>query len=262
MVRGVVRHGPVVPTLVGVAAAGQLLVVGRRGRARPGHRGTVAALAHPGDGPVLVVPLDPAAERTSGAAAARDAGPRRGGHRTLAGPARRAGGSGEPTRGDAVTCGPDLPEPVDPVRLADVEAAADAALLAPSVHNTQPWVLVLHPDRIDVRADRGRQLHVLDPGGRELLLSVGAAVLNARAELAVRGRAVEVDRLPRPGDRDLVAVLRLVAGPRTRTWPGSHRRSGPGAPTAAGTRTTPYRRRCSTGCTPPRRPRTPWSCRC
>lgn len=112
-----------------------------------------------------------------------------------------------------MTCGPDLPEPVDPVRLADVEAAADAALLAPSVHNTQPWVLVLHPDRIDVRADRGRQLHVLDPGGRELLLSVGAAVLNARAELAVRGRAVEVDRLPRPGDRDLVAVLRLVAGP-------------------------------------------------
>lgn len=60
VVRGVVRHGPVVPTLVGVAAAGQLLVVGRRGRARPGHRGTVAALAHPGDGPVLVVPLDPA----------------------------------------------------------------------------------------------------------------------------------------------------------------------------------------------------------
>jgi hypothetical protein len=58
------------------------------------------------------------------------------------------------------------------------------------VHNTQPWVLVLHPDRIAVRADRSRQLGVL----------------------AARGYAVEVDRLPQPGDPDLVAVLRLVAG--------------------------------------------------
>ncbi len=112
-----------------------------------------------------------------------------------------------------MTTGPDLPTPAEPAWPVDVEAAADAALLAPSVHNTQPWVLVLHPDRIDVHADRSRQLHVLDPTGRELLLSVGAAVLNARVELAARGRGVEVDRSPPAADPDLVAVVRLVDGP-------------------------------------------------
>ena len=116
-----------------------------------------------------------------------------------------------------MTTGPDLPRPVDPTRLADIEAAADAALLAPSVHNTQPWLLVLHPDRIEVRADRSRQLHVLDPAGRELHLSVGAAVLNTRVELAARGRAVEVDRSARTTDPDLAAVLRLVDGPPDRS---------------------------------------------
>ncbi len=108
------------------------------------------------------------------------------------------------------------PRPPDPVRLADIEAAADAALLAPSVRNTQPWVLVLHPDRVDLRADRSRQLHTVDPAGRELLLSVGAAVLNTRVELAARGHAVEVDRRPRTGDPDLAAVVRLVEGPPDR----------------------------------------------
>ncbi|MFC7572523.1 Acg family FMN-binding oxidoreductase [Klenkia terrae] len=112
-----------------------------------------------------------------------------------------------------MTTGPDLPRPVDPTRMADIEAAADAALLAPSVHNTQPWLLVLHPDRIDVRADRSRRLPVLDPAGRELMLSVGAAVLNTRVELAARGRAVEVDRSARTTDPDLAAVVHLVDGP-------------------------------------------------
>ncbi|GAA4315760.1 nitroreductase family protein [Klenkia terrae] len=112
-----------------------------------------------------------------------------------------------------MTTGPDLPRPVDPTRMADIEAAADAALLAPSVHNTQPWLLVLHPDRIDVRADRSRRLPVLDPAGRELMLSVGAAVLNTRVELAARGRAVEVDRSARTTDPDLAAVVDLVDGP-------------------------------------------------
>ncbi|MEI4272177.1 nitroreductase family protein [Klenkia sp. LSe6-5] len=105
---------------------------------------------------------------------------------------------------------PELPGPVELARLADVEAAADAALLAPSVHNTQPWLLVLNRDRIDVRADRSRQLHVLDPAGRDLLISVGAAVLNARAELAARGHGVRVERFPHAGDPDLAAVLTLV----------------------------------------------------
>lgn len=89
-----------------------------------------------------------------------------------------------------------------------LEAAADQARLAPSVHNTQPWVLVLHPDRLEVRADRSRQLTVLDPTGRELVQSVGAALFNARVALASAGWAVDVERLPDPEDPDLMAVVR------------------------------------------------------
>lgn len=93
-----------------------------------------------------------------------------------------------------------------------LEAAADSAILAPSVHNTQPWRIVLHADRLDLRADRTRQLTTIDPLGRELAQSVGAALFNARVALAAAGWAVEVDRIPRPDDPDLLAVLRPVGG--------------------------------------------------
>ncbi len=94
-----------------------------------------------------------------------------------------------------------------------LEAAADAAVLAPSVHNTQPWRIVLHPDRLELFADRTRQLTVLDPLGRALAQSVGAALFNARVAVAAAGHAVRVDRLPDAADPGLMAVLRPVDGP-------------------------------------------------
>ncbi|SFL43266.1 Acg family FMN-binding oxidoreductase [Geodermatophilus ruber] len=94
-----------------------------------------------------------------------------------------------------------------------MEDAVDRALLAPSVHNTQPWLLVLHPEGIEVRADRTRQLTALDPLGRELVMSLGAAVFDLRIALAARDFAVEVDRSPRRADPDLLAVVRPVPGP-------------------------------------------------
>ncbi len=103
--------------------------------------------------------------------------------------------------------------PEDPRLRQDLEDAADAILLAPSVHNTQPWRVLLHADRLEVRADRSRQLSVIDPTGREMLQSVGAAVFNGRAALAAAGRAVEVRRFPAEGDPSLVAELRPVPGP-------------------------------------------------
>ncbi|RBY87736.1 nitroreductase [Blastococcus sp. TF02A-30] len=96
---------------------------------------------------------------------------------------------------------------------AALEAAADRAVLAPSVHNTQPWRLVLHGDRLELHADRSRQLTVLDPRGRALAQSVGAALLNARAAVAAAGFAAAVDRLPDRDDPDLLAVLRPGPGP-------------------------------------------------
>jgi hypothetical protein len=95
---------------------------------------------------------------------------------------------------------------------AAIEQAADRGRLAPSVHNTQPWVFALFPDRLELRADRSRQLTVLDPDGRELLQSVGAALFNVRASMAGSRVAVAVDRLPDPADPDLLATVRPAAG--------------------------------------------------
>jgi nitroreductase len=93
-----------------------------------------------------------------------------------------------------------------------LEDAADAALMAPSVHNTQPWRIELHEDRLDLRADRSRQLTTLDPTGRELVISAGAALLNARIGLAAAGWDARCDRFPRSDDPDLLAWLWPVTG--------------------------------------------------
>ncbi|GAA4733925.1 hypothetical protein GCM10023328_11930 [Modestobacter marinus] len=108
--------------------------------------------------------------------------------------------------------GPAAPELEVDERMRALEDAADAALLAPSVHGSQPWLIVLHRDRLELRADRTRQLPSLDPSGRELLQSLGAALFNVRVALAARGWAVETDRLPRPDDPDVAAVVRPVPG--------------------------------------------------
>jgi hypothetical protein len=104
-----------------------------------------------------------------------------------------------------------MPQPF-PRRQA-LELAADFAVQAPSVHNTQPWRIELQPeDRVLIRADRSRRLAAVDPRGRELVVSVGAALFNVRVAMAGAGWASEVDRLPSPGDPDLMAVVRLVSG--------------------------------------------------
>lgn len=108
------------------------------------------------------------------------------------------------------------PAPSDPCIRA-LEHAADLAVLAPSVHNTQPWRIGMHLDRMDLRVDRSRQLTVLDPQGREMVQSVGAALLTARVALAADDWAVEVERFPDPADPDLLAVVRPVAGRVDRT---------------------------------------------
>ncbi|HVU92528.1 MAG TPA: hypothetical protein VHC23_09860 [Jatrophihabitans sp.] len=99
-----------------------------------------------------------------------------------------------------------------------LQRAALRALLAPSVHNTQPWTFVLGGDSLEIRADRRRQLGVLDPRGRQLVISLGCALLHARVAIAAAGREPVVRRLPDHVRRDLVARIG-VGGPFV--WPGS-----------------------------------------
>lgn len=88
------------------------------------------------------------------------------------------------------------------------------ATLAPSLHNSQPWRFRIGDGVVDVFADRTRQLDVLDPVGRELLISVGAAVFTLRLAIGAQGRIPQVTVFPDPDLPDLVARIR-PGGPTT-----------------------------------------------
>ena len=87
------------------------------------------------------------------------------------------------------------------------------AILAPTGHNTQPWLFGLEGDTVELYADRARALPVVDPDDRELTISCGAALLNLRVALRRFGyRDDPVELLPDPAERDLLARVRLVPG--------------------------------------------------
>jgi hypothetical protein len=89
----------------------------------------------------------------------------------------------------------------------------EAAILAPSSHNTQPWIFRLGADRIDMLADRTRALPVNDPAGRELAISCGCALLNLRVASAAQRRHASFTVCPDRAQPDLLAgVLVQRAG--------------------------------------------------
>ncbi len=90
-----------------------------------------------------------------------------------------------------------------------LNACLEAAIAAPSVHNSQPWRFLFRPGGIDLCADRTRRLAVLDPRGRELAISLGAALLNLRVAMLRHGRVPITRLLPDPSQPDLVAQVRL-----------------------------------------------------
>ena len=82
-----------------------------------------------------------------------------------------------------------------------------AAVWAPSVHNTQPWQFTADAHHLSLYADAGRQLHVADPDGREMMISCGAALFTARLGLRSLGYIPETCVLPDPGQPLLVAQV-------------------------------------------------------
>jgi len=92
----------------------------------------------------------------------------------------------------------------------EVERAVSFGVRAPSIHNTQPWRWVYRPGVLELYADRSRQLPALDPDGRSMVLSCGAALELARLGFAAAGWQTAVDRLPDPGHPDLLACVHTV----------------------------------------------------
>jgi hypothetical protein len=93
-----------------------------------------------------------------------------------------------------------------------IRHVAQAAGLAPSVHNTQPWRFVSRPGCLELHADPSRQLRVLDPDGRQLHLSCGAALFHARAAARALGLDVRVELLPDVAEETHLADLLLSPG--------------------------------------------------
>ncbi|MEV0974292.1 Acg family FMN-binding oxidoreductase [Microtetraspora glauca] len=90
-----------------------------------------------------------------------------------------------------------------------VHAAVEAAVWAPSIHNTQPWAFAVSGDEISLRADSDRRLRVGDPEGRQMLISCGAALFNVRLALRALGYESRVKVLPEPDRPALLATIRL-----------------------------------------------------
>jgi hypothetical protein len=88
---------------------------------------------------------------------------------------------------------------------ATLRRAAIRATEAPSIHNTQPWKFVLSDDRFEIHLDPRRRLNVLDPRGRQLVISCGCALMNARVAIAAGGFEPVVERLPSPGRPNVLA---------------------------------------------------------
>lgn len=83
-------------------------------------------------------------------------------------------------------------------------AVLQAAVRAPSVHNSQPWRFAVKPDRIEVYADPRRALPIADPDSRELRIACGAAIFNLR--LAIRQQGIDPQVTIHP-DGELLATV-------------------------------------------------------
>ena len=90
---------------------------------------------------------------------------------------------------------------------AELRAAAEAGIRAPSMHNSQPWHFRLREGAIEVLADPARQLAVADWSGWAARLACGAATYNARLALAMQGRPAEVHLRPYTAEPDVIARL-------------------------------------------------------
>jgi Putative TM nitroreductase len=88
------------------------------------------------------------------------------------------------------------------------------AILAPSGHNTQPWLFKIVGDKtIELYADRTRALPVVYPEDREMIISCGAALEHLRLAANHFGLADITDLLPdKKNNPDLLVKVELKEG--------------------------------------------------
>ncbi|MBS1124490.1 MAG: nitroreductase [Deltaproteobacteria bacterium] len=91
-----------------------------------------------------------------------------------------------------------------------LRAAVEAAVLAPSSYNTQPWRFRIAGSVLELFADRQRHLQVIDAERRGQIQSCGCALYNARVAVRAMGYLDDVTAmLTDSGHPDLLATLHL-----------------------------------------------------
>lgn len=87
----------------------------------------------------------------------------------------------------------------------EVASVVSVAARAPSIHNTQPWKFRPHQGGIELLGDPDRMVRTVDPHGRELIISCGAALFGLRLALRSLGRLPVVELQPEIAEPWLMA---------------------------------------------------------
>ncbi|MDX6205662.1 MAG: hypothetical protein QOF39_1719 [Frankiales bacterium] len=90
-----------------------------------------------------------------------------------------------------------------------VTSMVEAANLAPSIHNSQPWQFVVHGELLEVLMDADRTTPAIDPLGRGQHLACGAAAFNALVTARAAGRVCNLALGAQRRRPELAAVLTL-----------------------------------------------------
>src|SRR5437773_2125291 len=131
----------------------------------------------------------------------------------------------------------DASHPEVPIPAGQAGYLIATAARAPSVHNTQPWRFRVGEYAIELYADPSRKMRV-DPVGREMLISCGAALFGLRLAVRSLGYLPMAELLPDPAQLRLLARVRMCPGePMTgrerqllAALPHRHTHRGPFAP--------------------------------
>ena len=88
-----------------------------------------------------------------------------------------------------------------------IRDAVRLACRAPSLHNSQPWRLIVDGDCVRLFADPARIVRATDSSGREALLGCGVLLDHFRVAMAAAGFTANFDRFPDPDNPLHVATI-------------------------------------------------------